>query len=28
MGNRARAGVEGISVVRPLEHYSIQWARC
>jgi arsenite oxidase small subunit len=28
MGNRARAGVEGTAVVRPLEHYSIQWARC
>jgi len=28
MGNRARAGVEGTAVVRPLERYSIQWARC
>jgi len=28
MGNRARAGVEETAVVRPLERYSIQWARC
>jgi len=28
MGNRARASVEGTSVVLPLERYSAQWARC
>jgi len=28
MGNRAHAAVSGSSVVRPLEHYSMQWARC
>jgi len=28
MGGRAHASVSGTSVVRPLEHYSIQWARC
>ena len=28
MGNRARAAVEGTSVVVPLERYSAQWARC
>jgi len=28
MGGRARAPVEGSAVVRPLERYSMQWARC
>jgi Rieske Fe-S protein len=28
MGDRARAGVAGTAVVRPLERYSVQWARC
>jgi arsenite oxidase small subunit len=28
MGNRAKAPVEGTSVVRALENYSIQWAKC
>ena len=28
MGNRARAAVEGTTVVKPLESYSTQWARC
>ena len=28
MGNRAKAGVEGTTVVRPLESYSTQWAKC
>jgi Rieske Fe-S protein len=28
MGQRARAGVDGTAAVRPLERYSIQWARC
>ena len=28
MGNRARAAVDGTSVVMPLERYSAQWARC
>ena len=27
-GNRARAQVDGTSVVKPLEEYSTQWARC
>ena len=28
MGGRARSAVEGTSIVRPLEQYSVQWARC
>ena len=28
MGNRAKAPVEGMAVVRPLESYSTQWAKC
>ncbi len=28
MGNRARAAVEGTTVVKPLESYSTQWAKC
>lgn len=28
MGNRAKAPVEGTSVVRVLENYSTQWAKC
>lgn len=28
MGGRARSTVEGASIVRPLEQYSVQWARC
>jgi Rieske Fe-S protein len=28
MGNRSRATVEDISVVKPLENYSTQWAKC
>ena len=28
MGNRAKASVEGTTVVRPLENYSTQWAKC
>ena len=28
MGNRAKAPVEGTAVVRPLESYSTQWAKC
>jgi Rieske Fe-S protein len=28
MGQRARAEVDGITVVRPLESYSTQWAKC
>jgi Rieske Fe-S protein len=28
MGPRARASVEGVSVVRALENYSTQWAKC
>jgi Rieske Fe-S protein len=28
MGPRARAEVDGLSVVRPLESYSTQWAKC
>ena len=28
MGPRARAEVESVSVVRPLESYSTQWAKC
>jgi Rieske Fe-S protein len=28
MGGRARSTVEGTSIVRPLEQYSVQWARC
>jgi len=28
MGSRARSTVEGTSIVRPLEQYSVQWARC
>jgi arsenite oxidase small subunit len=28
MGNRAKAPVEGMSVVRALENYSTQWAKC
>jgi arsenite oxidase small subunit len=28
MGTRAHDAVEGTAVVRPLEHYSVQWARC
>ena len=28
MGNRARAAVEGTTVVKPLENYSTQWAKC
>ena len=27
-GPRAKSEVEGTTVVRPLEHYSTQWARC
>jgi arsenite oxidase small subunit len=28
MGNRARTAVEGTTVVKPLENYSTQWAKC
>jgi Rieske Fe-S protein len=28
MGNRARAAVDGSTVVKPLESYSTQWAKC
>jgi hypothetical protein len=28
MGNRAREAVEGTTVVKPLENYSTQWAKC
>ena len=28
MGSHARDGVDRTAVVRPMEHYSIQWARC
>jgi Rieske Fe-S protein len=28
MGNRSRATVEDVSVVKPLENYSTQWAKC
>jgi len=28
MGNRAKAAAEGTAVVRPLESYSTQWAKC
>ena len=28
MGNRAKSAVEGTTVVRPLENYSTQWAKC
>jgi hypothetical protein len=28
MGPRARNAVEGTTVVRPLETYSTQWAKC
>jgi Rieske Fe-S protein len=28
MGNRSRAAVEDVSVVKPLENYSTQWAKC
>ena len=28
MGNRAKASIEGTTVVRPLESYSTQWAKC
>ena len=28
MGNRARAAVEGTTIVKPLENYSTQWAKC
>jgi arsenite oxidase small subunit len=28
MGNRAKAPVDHSTVVRPLEHYSTQWAQC
>src|SRR5258708_28377606 len=28
MGNRAKAAIEGTTVVRPLESYSTQWAKC
>jgi Rieske Fe-S protein len=28
MGDRARTAVEGITVVRPLERFSTQWAQC
>jgi hypothetical protein len=28
MGNRARATVEDFTVVKPLENYSTQWAKC
>jgi hypothetical protein len=27
-GSVARNAVAGTAVVRPLEHYSVQWARC
>ena len=28
MGSRARAAVEGTTIVKPLENYSTQWAKC
>jgi Rieske Fe-S protein len=28
MGNRSRATMDGTTVVRPLENYSAQWAKC
>ena len=28
MGNRSRAAVEDFTVVKPLENYSTQWAKC
>jgi Rieske Fe-S protein len=28
MGNRAHSAVSDTATVRPLEHYSVQWARC
>jgi hypothetical protein len=28
MGNRSRESVEDFAVVKPLENYSTQWAKC
>jgi arsenite oxidase small subunit len=28
MGNRSKASIDGTTVVRPLDNYSTQWAKC